>query len=270
VPTTSEAARQAAVLRLLWTPWGQGFHADDLRAAGLAPGGEHGLEAHRRHARASARRHLIAAYPTVSAMLGEAAMGALAMQLWQTRPPVRGDVGEWGEGLADHIAAQAELAPWPWLPDAARLDWARHRCGRTASQPVDANSLLTLAAVDPTQVRLVLQPHVMTVRANWPLDALWRAHQTGSADVQALVMQTALAAHGAETQTVMCWWRDGLAQCVLSERDACWFALLATPDTSLQAALDQGPPDFDFAAWFTQALHHGWLLGAQALSSPSA
>ncbi len=290
--TISEAARQAAVLRLLWTPAGQAFSADDLRTAGLAPGCEPGLAAHRRHARASARRNLIAAYPTVGAMLGEEAMTALAIGLWLAQPPLRGDVGEWGEGLAEHIAAQTELLPWPWLPDVARLDWARHRCGRTASQPVDTDSLLALASVDPARLRLVLQPHVVTVRANWPLDGLWRAHQSGHADAQAQAVQAALAVHDGATEAVLCWWGvpdvsadvaagamraltteasaavHGVQQCPLSNDDAAWMALLGTPGTSLQAALDQAPPGFDFSAWFTQALRQGWLQGAAPLPSP--
>jgi hypothetical protein len=262
--TTSETARQAAVLRLLWTPPGLAFNPEDLRTAGLAPGGEAGLDAHRRHARASARRNLMAAYPTVSAMLGEEGMAALAVSLWHAEPPVRGDVGEWGEGLPALLATQPELQNWPWLADVARLDWARHRCGRTAGQPVDTDSLLALGSADPAQLRLALQPHVMTVCATWPLDGLWRAQQAGSADEQALGVQAVLSAHGGETQTVVCWWGEGVQQCVLNDADAAWMALLSTTGISLHTALDRAPPDFDFAAWFTQALRQGWLQGAQA------
>lgn len=274
--TTSEAARQAAVLRLLWTPPGQAFNPDDLRTAGLAPGGEAGLDAHRRHALASARRELLAAYPTVSAMLGDEAMAALATALWHAQPPVRGDVGEWGEGLPALLAAQAGLQNWPWLADVARLDWARHRCGRTASQAVDTASLLALGTSDPAQVRLALQPHVLTLRSTWPLDGLWRAHQAGHADEQAEAAQAALDTHGGEVQTVVCWWGDanasagtppGVRQVALGHGEAAWMALLSTPGHSLHTALDQAPPGFDFAAWFTQALRQGWLQGAMPLDA---
>jgi hypothetical protein len=276
----SEGERQAALLRLLWAPASADATSDDLRLAGLAPSTADGLAAHRRHAQASARRALSAAYPTVSAMLGDKAMATLAAALWRLRPPERGDLGEWGGALAEHLATLDELRAWPWLPDTARLDWARHRCERSPALPLDADSLHRLRTEDPAQLALVLQPHVAVLRASWPVHGLWLAHQLPAAQ-RAAAADFALQEAKGQGQAVVLWWSDaagvtneadagtdsagqpGVQQALLNPPDAAWMASLLSPDVSLGPALSQAPAAFNFSAWFTQALRRGWLQGAR-------
>ncbi len=285
-----EQRRQDALLRAVWAPPGDLLDAD-LK---LRPDTRHGLDAYRGHARVSAQRALVHAYPTVNAMLGEAAMGQLGWLLWQHQPPVRGDLGEWGEGLAALMAgklapesgAAEMLAPWPWLADVARLDWARHRCERLAARPLDADALGLLAQADPQEVHLVLQAHVMLLDADWPVDALWRAHQLPS-DQHVVAMEAALHQHAQSVathparQTVLLWWSDapqatpdagtvgqaGVQQRLLSPEQANWLRHLQA--ISLGAALQQASADFDFSAWLQEALRLGWLQGAAWRPDPA-
>ncbi|HJV63210.1 MAG TPA: putative DNA-binding domain-containing protein, partial [Albitalea sp.] len=82
-----------------------------------------GLRAYRANADASAARAMASAFPTVQMLIGEEDFAQLAREFWRAAPPLRGDLGEWGDGLADWIASHAQLAAWPYLADCARLDW---------------------------------------------------------------------------------------------------------------------------------------------------
>jgi hypothetical protein len=275
---TSEAERQAALLRLLWSPASDDAASTDLTQAGLQAATVSGLAAHRRHARAVAARALIATYPTVTAMLGEDAMAILAARLWQLSPPTRGDLGEWGEDLAHLLSTSDELAAWPWLPDAARLDWARHRCARSPACPLDLASLRQLSEANPEHVQLVLQPHVSVLQSPWPVHGLWLAHQL-PADQQAAAASLALqrdegqAGTGGGVQDVVLWWADdgepggkpGVQQALLRPADASWMLRLMVPGTSLGLALSQAPAGLRFSDWFTLALQRQWLQGARPL-----
>ncbi len=312
-----EQRRQDALLRTLWAAPARTTLAEapsdapteaspepDLK---LHPDTVSGLQAYRRHAQAVARRALAHAHPTVTAMLGEEAMGQLGWLLWRQQPPERGDLGEWGEGLAALIAgslapqsgAAAMLANWPWLADVARLDWARHRCERLAACPLDAGSLSLLSDANPDEVSLVLQAHVLMLDTDWPVDALWRAHQL-PADQQVAAAEAVLRAHGAHAaqttetshpsqacldtppapahtlQTVLLWWSaapasgesPGVQQRLLPSEQAAWMRSLKA--LSLGAALQQSPPGFDFSAWLQDALRQGWLLGARMRQAAQA
>ncbi len=285
---TSEAERQAALLRLLWSPASDDATSTDLAQAGLHPATVPGLLAHRRHARAVAARALIGAYPTVTAMLGEDAMATLAARLWQLSPPARGDLGEWGDALAALLATSDELTAWPWLPDAARLDWARHRCARSPTRPLDLASLRQLSDANPEQVQLVLQPHVAVLQSPWPVHGLWLAHQL-PAGQQAAAASVALQREPGDTgtagvaQAVVLWWADeagfrgepsdttelgfkpGVQQALLRPAEAAWMQHLMAPGTSLHHALSQAPSGLHFSDWFTQALQRQWLQGARPL-----
>jgi len=202
-----EALRQAAVLAALRTP---------LPASSAMPGGNSkdparalagrslqaarirtdaaGLLAYQVNTQATAQRVLASSFPTLAAMLGADTLAALALILWQTQPPERGDLGEWGAALPDLLARHPDLRAWPWLADCARLDWARHQCERTADTNFDADSLLLLGSADPACLRMILHPHVHVLCSPWPVLALWTAHQLPP-DQQARACAEALAAY---------------------------------------------------------------------------
>lgn len=269
-----ELARQQAVLALL--------AAEETPA--LLPGGnarlrpDHtasiGLRAYQRNAQATARRVLLAHFPTVAAMLGEDTLAALALILWQTSPPTSGDLGEWGAALPDLLASHPDLQDWPWLADTARLDWARHLCERAADASLDAGSLQRLGDTPPEQLRLVLMPGLQCLVSPWPVRALWEAHQlTPDAQEQAAV--AALQGLSGEPRTLLAWrgpdWQIHMLE--LSAAQGAWMRMLL--DASLRdeplplsQMLDDAPAGLDFSAWLGQAITEGWLWRVDAAASP--
>ena len=168
-----EALRQQMLLRALWADARPGVVAGWLRDA--PPRAARGLQAYRANAGALAERALTAAFPTVAQLVGEESFAALARALWFAQPPQRGDIGSWGEGLADFIAAAPQLADEPYLADVARLDWAVHSAEQAAERG-PATGLERLAEADPADLLLRLAEGAGAV----PLGAPGGQHLAGA------------------------------------------------------------------------------------------
>lgn len=262
-------------------------HAASAQRARLRPDipGKAGLRAYQRNAQATAQRVLLAHFPTIAAMLGEETLAALALILWRAQPPASGDLGEWGAGLPELLAAHPDLQDWPWLADSARLDWARHLCERAANATLDAASLQRLGDTAPERLRLVWMPGMRLLRSPWPVLALWAAHQLPQ-EAQEQAVRTALPdpPHTGERpgtspgtssgagHHVLIWrgtdWRVDMRDLAdLPEAEGLWMRMLLAGDSapgdtrppSLSELLDQAPQGLDFGAWLAKAVTSGWL-----------
>ena len=252
-PAQKEALRQRLLLRALWADAGPEALAGWLRET--PPRRERALQAYRANAGALAERALAAAFPTVAQLVGEDSFAALARALWFARPPQRGDIAQWGEGLPGFIADAPQLADEPYLADVARLDWAVHR----ADQADDRGPLVgleRLAQADPATVRLRLAAGLALCESAHPVVSIWQAHRS-TADDRFAGVREAFAAGRGENAMV---WRDGFQVRVqaLPEADARFMRALCRAQ-SLGAALDAAGSGFDFGQWLPQALQGGWL-----------
>jgi hypothetical protein len=262
-----EGERQAALVATLL---GRGPPEAPLGSVpGTSPAAQRiaaGLAVYRANAAALAARALGAAFPTVRALVGAATFERLAHDHWRAAPPTRGDIGEWGEGFAAWLEAQAPLAAWPFLGDVARLDHAVHACERAADATFDAASLGLLEASEPGHLRLRFHPGTQVIRSRWPVATLHAAHR-GDAEPDAESLRAAVAAGRGECVLVA---RDGWRAALhpLDDADARVAAALLS-GMALGPALEAAGPDFDFAAWLAQALRGGWLQGV-VLEGPLA
>ena len=125
-----------------------------------------GLQAYRANGSELAARVLTAAYPTIQGELGEESFAQLAKHLWRPQPPVRGDLAQWGGGLADFLRGQPDLmANEPHLPEVAELDWALH----TAAYAADGD---TPDALMPLQVCTVRGQNFLVYRQGFKPQSL--------------------------------------------------------------------------------------------------
>jgi Putative DNA-binding domain len=253
-----EALRQQMLIRALWR--------DDAALQGWTRGpSSHGLAAYRSNAGALAERALGSAYPTLAALIGAESFAALARHFWHAQPPVRGDVGEWGEALPAFIADSEQLASEQYLADSARLDWAVH----VATRAADASAawppaLDALATTEPTQLRLQLSPGAAVVESRWPIVTIWQAHH---GDEPFDNVRAAFAAERAETALV--WRDDGFAihvEATDSRADAA-FTAASIDGRSLAAALDAAGTTFSFERWLERALRSRWLVSLLTTST---
>jgi hypothetical protein len=260
-----EAERQQLLLRALWRDAPAAALRGWLRE-GRDIASHAGLAAYRANAGAIAERALAGAFPTVAALVGDDSFAGLARDFWQQRPPVRGDLGEWGAALPAFIAASALLASEPYLADSARLDWLVHQASRAADGPDATPALDALAQQPPEALQLLLRPGCAVLTSRYPVAAIWQAHQSEGDDRFAAVRE-AFAAALADSAFV---WREGFAVRVDAlAADSAAFTSAVLRGESLAAALDAAGEHFAFDRWLLQALQQRWLVAVQPLPNPS-
>jgi len=220
-----------------------------------------GLQAYRVNAGASAERALAAAFPTVQQLVGTENFEHLAQDYWRADPPTRGDLAEWGAGLATWLAAHEQLQAWPYLCDAARLDWALHRCERSADHALNAESVARLGDTDPSRLAVVFAPGLAVIESRWPIAAIHRAHHDGASFDE---LRAAIDAQRGESVIVF---RRGW-KAVFADADpatASWTRHLLE-GCDLGTAIAQAGDGFDFTAWLTHALASNWLKEIRVLA----
>lgn len=273
--TSTLAAQQAALLKALFAAPGEAAAAADELMPALAnahtPQTARGLAAYRRNGHASAERSLIAAYPVISALIGEENFIHLARELWHHQPPRRGDLAQWGDALPDFLDQHAQLADMPYLVDVARAEWALHRAAGAPDATPDLPSFARLAQEDPLGLTLLLAPGTAVIASRFPVASLVTAHLYGAPDLDETGRR--LRAGRAEQAVI---WRQGLRPRIgpIGPGAATFLtAMMAGHD--LPDALDRAgqaqPHDdgFDFGAWLTQAVTDGLVLGVRDLSDRS-
>ena len=249
-----EATRQQALLHALLS---RATGIDGLREHGSRA--TRGLEAYRANAEAIAERALAAAFPTVQALVGTDDFRRLAREFWHAQPPRRGELGEWGDAFAAWLQAHAAMAPWPYLADSARLDFALHCNERAADATLDAASLSLLEAADPARLHVRLMPGTALIRSAWPIAAIHRAHQLEGVEAEQAFehARDAMAAQrGEDAMVVRHGWRAIVVP--LQSAEARWTAAVLA-SASLAQALEQAGEGFDFAAWLQTAVRNAWL-----------
>jgi hypothetical protein len=214
---------------------------DAVLGRGAAPtrlrDGRGGLDLYRNNLRALSAQALGVAFGRLRDELGDDDFASLAWTFWRHAPPVSGDLGDWGGGLADFLVERAGEASG--LPDLARLDWAIHQTERSSEAPLDAASLQMLATEPPEALWLVLRPAVRLLAQRDGPVLVWRSAWRGE-------------------------WRP------LPVAEAAFFAAVLG-GAPLATALEQaevkgsgGEADFDFGTWLQAALQNAWLHAVRA------
>jgi hypothetical protein len=226
---------------------------------------QRGMQAYQANAGASAERALAASFPTVQALVGEESFAALARAFWQARPPVRGDLACFGEGLPAFIADSEQLADVPYLSGVARLDWLLALAERAADEEADLSTLKLLADVDPSQLRLALRPGLAVLPSAYPIVSLWLAHQPGddAASHRANARNALAAGNGEQALIARAGWRGSVL--AIDSATAAWTQSLLRGDT-LDDAMTAAGEGFDFEAWLVQAVQRGWLVHARRVA----
>jgi Putative DNA-binding domain len=252
------ARQQQALLAALfdWPPQ----TASTAMAGYLSQPWERGLRVYQANGHALAVRALGASYPVLAQLMGQDSFAALARAFWHECPPVRGDVGQWGEALPAFLTHNPQLQEEPYLPDLARVEWALHLCARAADAQADLPSFKLLMECEPAELTLVLAPGCALVHSNWPVVSMWSAHQMVESDFSELRQQ--LNVGRSEVALV---WREGFRPRV---REALPGEAELIASLSLGQALNQAldaAPALDFNAWLPMAVQTGLLLAARVL-----
>lgn len=152
------------------------LRGSDLSLADLEDDGRQAVrfEVYRNNTYASILDVLAGTFPTVQTLLGEALFTRLVTAFIRNAPSRANHLLDYGAELPGFIALSEPLAEQPWLPDVARLDWARDAAYVAAdAMPVDPALLQGLTPEALMDLRLVLIPSATVLASDWPVHAIW-------------------------------------------------------------------------------------------------
>lgn len=128
--------------------------------------------------------NLLALYPAVRRLTGDAWLGAVALAFAREHPPQDGCMARYGQGFTEHLAQTLPEGELPWLPEVARLDALWNECHAAAdAPPLHATALAALDAAVLPHTTLALHPATRwQVCENWPAFSLWTAAREARPD----------------------------------------------------------------------------------------
>ncbi len=159
--------------------------ADVRRLAGGNPDGiERRLRIYRNNVHGSLAGVLASAFPVVQRLVGQPFFQAMARAYVQRHPPDVPQLSVYGARLPDYLAAFPPAQSLAYLPDVARLEWARieaYFAGDAA--PIDPAELASRDPETFASLRFDLHPAVRLVASRYPIQRIWEANQPQHAQI---------------------------------------------------------------------------------------
>jgi len=140
----------------------------------VRPTRERRFGVYRNNVKASLATALAARFPVVARLVGEEFFTAMALVFIERHPPRSPVLSEYGAAFAGFLEGFDPAADLSYLPDIARLEWARQVAFHSAD--ADAADIGRLAALPPEaldSVRLGLHPAMAVIASPWPVVAIW-------------------------------------------------------------------------------------------------
>jgi hypothetical protein len=136
------------------------------------------FELYVRHTLVSLRTALEDAFPVTRRLVGPRFFAEMAKQFVVMHPPTNGWLSAYGEGFPEFVAQYRSAVSLAYLPDVARIEWARIRAANASANP--GLELKSLTHLDPSQLEclyLSLHDAATFIHAPFPVFDIWQAHQ---------------------------------------------------------------------------------------------
>jgi len=203
-------------------------------------------------------------YPVVHRLVGAEFFESAACIFIERHPPTSAYLDEYGIEFPEFLATFPPAASLAYLPGVARLEWAVNRA--LHAPDMEALDVGRLAAIDPNdhdRICFVPHPSVGLVRADYPVDAIWRAVLSGEDSALA-----AIDLGAGEVWLLVQRLETGVDVTRISE--VVWqFAKELFASRPLQAAID-AVPGIDAAATLASHLAAGRFIGFSLIDRDSA
>lgn len=120
---------------------------------------------------------LLAAYPAVAKLVGDAFFQAMAGVYLRAHPPQSRMMKDYGDGFPAFLKGFPPAQSLGYLPDVARLEAARRRAYHASdAAPIDPQILAQIAPDTLPQLRFTFAPAVQMITSKWPALSIWRAN----------------------------------------------------------------------------------------------
>lgn len=126
---------------------------------------------------------LASAYPVVRALVGDEFFVALSREYGLADPSGSGDLNQFGHRMAELLASWPPSAPYRYLADVARLEWAVHRAHFAAEASPWSPERWTQHAPDRLEAAsILLHPAVALLHTSTSAADIWCAYQGGASE----------------------------------------------------------------------------------------
>ena len=154
---------------------------DIVNGRGLDP--QRCLEIHRQTWLGARMEVLKSAFPVCQQIVGTGCFRRLCKDYALACPSMHPNLHCFPEGFAawleDWIPDQPEFADYAYLPDLARLEWARYRIWEMGSDSgIDFTAFSALNTSQQAKVRFRLDESTSLVESPYPIHEIWQLHQT--------------------------------------------------------------------------------------------
>ena len=155
------------------------LHDDRAAAAfivddGLAP--EQRLCVYRNTFVGSLTTALRLSFPAIYRLVGVEFFEGAAQIFVHAQPPSGAYLDEYGAEFPEFLRHFPPTASLAYLPDVARLEWVVNRALHAPDvEPLDVAQLMDVELTDHDRVHFVTHPSVSLLRADYPVDNIWRA-----------------------------------------------------------------------------------------------
>ncbi|MGH8594811.1 MAG: DNA-binding domain-containing protein, partial [Gammaproteobacteria bacterium] len=148
----------------------------NIRANGLD--GARRLGIYRNNIVNSFAEALRACYPIVDRLVGDRFFNHTARAYLRAYPSRSGDLREYGSAFDQFLEGFAPAKALAYLPDVARLEWARQLVYHAAeAEPIDLTTLEAIAPEQLTDLRFKLTPAAQLLASPYPLLRIWEVNQ---------------------------------------------------------------------------------------------
>ncbi|KEO54323.1 DNA-binding domain-containing protein [Thioclava pacifica] len=125
-------------------------------------------------------RALARHYPVIERLLGDECFKGVARLFIDRHPPQTPLLIAWGEEFAAFLAEIETFQSLIYLPDVARIEWARSRAYHSSdAQPVPPQKLQAIAQEAGEDLQLFLHPSVQVLQMLTPAGSIWVSQQPG-------------------------------------------------------------------------------------------
>ena len=115
-------------------------------------------------------------FPATHRLVAAECFEGAARHFMDEQPPRSANLDDYGAGFPEFLARFQPVAALDYLPDVARLEWAVSRALHAPdATPLDLGRLAALTQDEQARVRFAPDPSAGLVRADHPVDSIWRA-----------------------------------------------------------------------------------------------
>lgn len=162
----------------------------------LAPDAARRLGVHKTTIEAGLGQVLTNVFPVLRRVVGLPTFSLLISDFIADALPRHPVLSGYGRGFPAFIAKQPIAASLPYLPDLARLEWARQESYLAADAPILEAGRLETEDADALSVRaLRLHPATRVVGSSFPVHRIWRLNQPDVDDRDIPAVDMSVAEH---------------------------------------------------------------------------